>query len=59
MPVPDPSIPEQRVAFGTSGTKNIYKIYAESFRGQQHLEQILSEADTTVQSALTSQTVSK
>lgn len=37
-----------------SGTENLYKIYAESFRGQQHLEQILGEAETIVQSALMS-----
>jgi phosphoglucomutase len=37
-----------------SGTENIYKIYAESFRSQEHLEQILQEAATMVTEALAS-----
>ncbi len=36
-----------------SGTEDIYKIYAESFRGSEHLEQILQEAQATVDAALT------
>ena len=35
-----------------SGTENIYKIYAESFRGADHLRRILEEAQTIVNSAL-------
>ena len=35
-----------------SGTEAIYKIYAESFQGQSHLEQIQSEAKTIVADAL-------
>lgn len=35
-----------------SGTENIYKIYAESFRDQQHLDTIVSEAQRLVDSAL-------
>lgn len=35
-----------------SGTENIYKIYAESFRGGDHLRQILSEAQRIVGRAL-------
>ena len=35
-----------------SGTEAIYKIYAESFLGQSHLEQIQSEAKTIVADAL-------
>lgn len=31
-----------------SGTENIYKIYAESFRGEKHLEQVLDEAKAIV-----------
>jgi phosphoglucomutase len=31
-----------------SGTEEIYKIYAESFRSQKHLEQIEAEAETIV-----------
>lgn len=31
-----------------SGTENIYKIYAESFRGDEHLEDLLSEAQNLV-----------
>ncbi|KIC74800.1 Phosphoglucomutase [Neochlamydia sp. EPS4] len=31
-----------------SGTEDIYKIYGESFRGQEHLEQILNEAQSIV-----------
>jgi phosphoglucomutase len=36
-----------------SGTENIYKIYAESFRDQAHLDSILSQAKEIVSSALT------
>jgi phosphoglucomutase len=35
-----------------SGTENIYKIYAESFKSPQHLEAIVGEAQTIVTSAL-------
>ncbi len=35
-----------------SGTENIYKIYAESFRGEQQLERIVAEAQATVDAAL-------
>jgi phosphoglucomutase len=35
-----------------SGTENIYKIYAESFRGADHLQAILREAQTVVDAAL-------
>ena len=35
-----------------SGTENLYKIYAESFRSQKHLEAILEEARRLVDEAL-------
>ena len=35
-----------------SGTENIYKIYAESFRGTDHLRRILEEAQAVVTAAL-------
>jgi phosphoglucomutase len=35
-----------------SGTEDIYKIYAESFRGEEHLRGILKEAQTIVDNAL-------
>ena len=35
-----------------SGTESVYKIYAESFRDQRHLEAILEEAREIVQAAL-------
>ena len=35
-----------------SGTENIYKIYAESFRGEQHLCRIAEEAQAIVDAAL-------
>ncbi|HSO78547.1 MAG TPA: phosphoglucomutase, alpha-D-glucose phosphate-specific, partial [Chromatiaceae bacterium] len=35
-----------------SGTENIYKIYAESFKDQAHLDTILSEAQRIVNKAL-------
>jgi phosphoglucomutase len=38
-----------------SGTENIYKIYAESFLGEAHLQQILKEAQSIVDTALKSQ----
>jgi len=37
-----------------SGTENIYKIYAESFKSQQHLNSIVAEAQTIVNNALRS-----
>lgn len=35
-----------------SGTENVYKIYAESFKSQEHLNQILQEASQIVDEAL-------
>lgn len=35
-----------------SGTEDIYKIYAESFRGEDHLRRILEEAQSIVSDAL-------
>jgi phosphoglucomutase len=35
-----------------SGTENIYKIYAESFRGADHLRRILEEAQSIVDDAI-------
>jgi phosphoglucomutase len=35
-----------------SGTEDIYKIYAESFRGQEQLRQILKEAQATVDAVI-------
>jgi len=37
-----------------SGTEDIYKIYAESFRDQTHLDAIASEAQEIVNGALKS-----
>jgi len=35
-----------------SGTENIYKIYAESFKGAQHLDALVSEAQQLVNTAI-------
>jgi len=35
-----------------SGTEDIYKIYAESFKGKEHLQRILKEAQSIVDAAL-------
>jgi phosphoglucomutase len=35
-----------------SGTEEIYKIYAESFRGRDHLRDLLAEAQRVVDRAL-------
>jgi phosphoglucomutase len=35
-----------------SGTENVYKIYAESFKSAEHLEQIVAEAQAIVARAL-------
>ena len=35
-----------------SGTENIYKIYAESFKGKAHLERVMQEAQAIVNAAL-------
>jgi phosphoglucomutase len=35
-----------------SGTENLYKIYAESFRGPEHLEAVVGEAERIVNGAL-------
>jgi phosphoglucomutase len=37
-----------------SGTEAIYKIYAESFRGAEHLQQIIAEAQVLVDAAIAS-----
>jgi phosphoglucomutase len=37
-----------------SGTENIYKIYAESFQSEAHLNTILAEAEVIVNQAMTS-----
>jgi phosphoglucomutase len=37
-----------------SGTEDVYKVYAESLRGEHHLERILEEARDIVSRALTS-----
>jgi phosphoglucomutase len=37
-----------------SGTEDVYKVYAESFRGEEHLERILEEAGRVVDAALDS-----
>jgi phosphoglucomutase len=36
-----------------SGTENVYKVYAESFRGEDHLATLIDEAQGVVSSALT------
>jgi phosphoglucomutase len=38
-----------------SGTEEIYKIYAESFKGDDHLNRILHEAQALVAKAMTEQ----
>jgi phosphoglucomutase len=35
-----------------SGTEDIYKIYAESFQGEDHLHRILGEAQKIINAAL-------
>ncbi len=35
-----------------SGTENVYKIYAESFKDETHLQAILAEAQSIVSAAL-------
>jgi phosphoglucomutase len=35
-----------------SGTEDVYKVYAESFRGDEHLEQVIAEAEQLVARAL-------
>ncbi|MDN5726690.1 MAG: phosphoglucomutase, alpha-D-glucose phosphate-specific, partial [Propionibacteriales bacterium] len=35
-----------------SGTEDVYKIYAESFRGEAHLDQVMAEAQRLVDAAL-------
>jgi phosphoglucomutase len=35
-----------------SGTENVYKVYAESFRGEEHLERVIAEAEQLVARAL-------
>jgi phosphoglucomutase len=37
-----------------SGTENIYKIYAESFRDEDHLQRLLTDAQSVVDAALAS-----
>ena len=35
-----------------SGTEDVYKVYAESFRGEEHLDRIVEEAQEIVKGAL-------
>jgi phosphoglucomutase len=35
-----------------SGTENIYKVYAESFKGPEHLQRVIEEAQSVVAAAL-------
>src|SRR4051794_10134766 len=35
-----------------SGTEDVYKVYAESFRGEEHLDRIIAEAQEIVKGAL-------
>ena len=35
-----------------SGTEDVYKIYAESFKGEDHLQEVLEEAKEVVKEAL-------
>ncbi|MEY4327453.1 MAG: hypothetical protein RIR71_123, partial [Actinomycetota bacterium] len=37
-----------------SGTEDVYKIYGESFKGDQHLEQVLQQAQLLVDEAVSS-----
>ncbi len=37
-----------------SGTEDVYKIYAESFKGEEHLKRIQEEAKALVSAALKS-----
>ena len=46
------STPEGWFAARPSGTENVYKVYAESFKSQEHLETILSEAQQIVTDAI-------
>ena len=46
------STPSGWFAARPSGTEDIYKIYAESFRGVDHLQRILAEAQSIVDAAL-------
>ncbi|HWD08694.1 MAG TPA: phosphoglucomutase (alpha-D-glucose-1,6-bisphosphate-dependent) [Actinomycetota bacterium] len=39
-------------AMRPSGTEDVYKIYAESFRSEEHLEEVITEARTIVERAL-------
>ena len=47
------------LAIRPSGTENIYKIYAESFKGKDHLHNILEEAQQIVAKAVTLKSESK
>ena len=40
-----------------SGTEDVYKLYAESFRGREHLERIQAEARSLIAAALSRSTV--
>jgi phosphoglucomutase len=39
-----------------SGTEDVYKVYAESFRGEEHLEQLIEDAQDLVRGALSART---
>ena len=52
---PEPSVPPAASAWFAarpSGTEDVYKIHAESFRGADHLRLVLEAAQTIVDDAL-------
>ena len=56
-PIGGLKVSSQRAWFAArpSGTEDIYKIYAESTVGQEHLQQVLAEARQIVDAALAGQ----
>ena len=51
-PIAQAADSEEDKTFYFLGTEDIYKIYAESFKGQEHLQQIQGEARDIVAAAL-------
>jgi phosphoglucomutase len=51
-PIAQAADSEEDKTFYFLGTEDIYKIYAESFKGQEHLQRIQGEARDIVAAAL-------
>jgi phosphoglucomutase len=51
--------PSRWFAARSSGTKNVYKLYAEGFKGRDHLDRIQEEAQAVIRKAFEDERISQ